>query len=91
MLCHKKKRGLILFWFFFIVMLKEEFWLLLLMEQYPYSTEIQVYYFLHAINFLCELHFIICLTVYNLHFIIYISKICLMFGNVFKGVDFANK
>lgn len=66
MLCLKKKRGLILFWLFFIVMLKEEFWLLLLMEQYPYSTEIQVYYFLHDSNFLCELHFIICLTVYNL-------------------------
>lgn len=68
MLCLKQKRGLRLSWLFFIAMLKEEFWLLLLMEQYPYSTEIQVYYFLHAINFLCELHFIICLTVYNLHF-----------------------
>lgn len=66
MLCLKKKRGLILFGLFFIVMLKEEFWLLLLMEQYPYSTEIQVYYFLHDSNCLCELHFIICLTFYNL-------------------------
>lgn len=51
MLCLKKKRGLRLFWLFFIVMLKEEFWLLLLMEQYPYSTEIQVYYFLHDGHF----------------------------------------
>lgn len=59
MLCLKKKRGIRLFGLFFIVMLKEEFWLLLLMEQYPYSTEIQVYYFLHDSNFLCELHFII--------------------------------
>lgn len=66
MLCLKEKRGLRLIWFFFTVMLKEEFWLLLLMEQSPYSTEIQVYYFLHDSNFLCELHFIICLTVYNL-------------------------
>lgn len=66
MLCLKKKERIKIVLPFFTVMLKEEFWLLLLMEQYPYSTEIQVYYFLHDNNFLCELHFIICLTVYNL-------------------------
>lgn len=66
MLCLKKKERINIVLPFFTVMLKEEFWLLLLMEQYPYSTEIQVYYFLHDNNFLCELHFIICLTVYNL-------------------------
>lgn len=67
MLCLKKKRGLILFGLFFIVMLKEEFWLLLLMEQYPYSTEIQVYIF----SCMTVIFYVNYISLFVLPFIIY--------------------